>query len=137
MTERSTARALVVTPDRHVLLISMAFPWRDRPIWIAPGGGLLPGETWEEAGHVARGVGPKLWERYLDIHHDGQYTRLHERYFLVRAARFEPEPGDHEAHEQSWFRAFRWWPIAALASDAAVEAGASLQAVLTPSYRSA
>jgi len=141
MIERRAARALVVTPDRHVLLMKMAFPWLSRAIWIAPGGGLQRGETWEaaalrelqeETGFLATGIGPQLWERTLHIEHKEQITRLHERYFVVRARRFEPGSARLEAQERGWFRGFRWWPLSELAKDDSVELGCTLQAVITP-----
>lgn len=130
---------LLVTPDDHVLLMSMAFPWVDSPVWIAPGGGLQAEESWaeaavrelrEETGFIAQTIGKPVWERYLDINHDQQVTRLHERYFVVQSARFEPSELRHEPVERAWFREFRWWPVAALAEDDAVEAGAMLQTVI-------
>ena len=140
MIERRAARALVVTPDQQVLLMKMAFPWLDRPMWIAPGGGLERGETWEaaalrelheETGFLARTVGPMLWERTLDIQAERQITRLHERYFLIRAERFEPDSTRHEALERSFFRGFHWWPVSALTADDSVELGGTLQAAIS------
>lgn len=136
---RRAARGLLLTPERELLLMRMAFPWCTTPIWIAPGGGLEPGEGWDEAvvrelreetGLVVTRVGPAVWERTLQIEYQGDITHLHERYFLVQTERFEPAPARLEQDERGWFQAFRWWPLAALSTCEAVDAGEALRAVV-------
>jgi ADP-ribose pyrophosphatase YjhB (NUDIX family) len=102
----------------------MAFPWFERPVWIAPGGGLEDGEPAvdglqrelaEETGRRDLRVGPEVWERRFVVEHEGRVVHAHERYFLVRTARFEPDVRGLEQHEQAWFRGFRWWRAQELA----------------------
>ncbi|MEY4575819.1 MAG: hypothetical protein RL701_522 [Pseudomonadota bacterium] len=47
--------------------------------------------------------------------------RLYERFFVIRAARLEPDTTAHESFEQTWFLGFRWWPLPEIATCEAVE----------------
>src|SRR6267378_1635816 len=44
MTERNAVRAILLTPDKRVLLLRIRLPGVS-PFWIAPGVGIEPGET--------------------------------------------------------------------------------------------
>src|SRR6266850_1492369 len=44
MTERNAVRAIILTPDERVLMLRIRLPGVS-PFWIAPGGGIEPGET--------------------------------------------------------------------------------------------
>ena len=48
-TEREAVRAIVLTPEREVLLMRIHSPDGEHVFWIAPGGGLQAGETIEQA----------------------------------------------------------------------------------------
>jgi ADP-ribose pyrophosphatase YjhB (NUDIX family) len=138
--ERPAARGLLVTPARELLLMQMAFPWNAAPIWIAPGGGLEANETWEEAlvrelreetGFALPFTCQEIGQRTLDVAAtDGNITRLRERYFLIRAERFEPDTSAHGSFEQTTFRKFRWWPLDEIATCDAVENGATLHTLI-------
>jgi 8-oxo-dGTP pyrophosphatase MutT (NUDIX family) len=137
--KRRAARGLLLTSDREVLLMRMAFPWVATPIWIAPGGGLEAGERWEDAlvrelreetGLCVASVGPLIWERTIQIEHRGDITHLHERYFLVATPRFEPVSTCLEHGERGWFQEFRWWPLTALSTCQAVDAGQTIRTIL-------
>src|ERR1700712_460252 len=89
---RRAVRALMLADDQ-LLLMEMNFAFRDAPIWIAPGGGLLPGESaeaglrreiLEETGQSGIEVGPLVWQRQFDIATPKQTIRQDELYFLVR-----------------------------------------------------
>ena len=101
----------------------MAFPWRDEDVWILPGGGIEPGERAESA--VAREVEEETgatdirivgeaWRRKSFV--EATDTHLHQRYFLVHAARFDARPTDLSEQEMAWVREYRWWSVTALAS---------------------
>lgn len=121
---RSAVRALILTPDDHVLLVRFVFPTLE--VWALPGGGLEPGEDHlaalrrelrEEVGldvdAGAAEIGPHVWTRehiipFLDGRWDGQRDHVH----LVRTERFEPTP------HLSWdelrterLHEIRWWSL--------------------------
>jgi ADP-ribose pyrophosphatase YjhB (NUDIX family) len=137
---RHVVRAILLTPRREVLLMQMAFPWYERSVWIAPGGGLDPEEDprqgllrelAEETGNSDLSIGPQVGECALSVEHEGRLVRLHERYYLVPTNRFEPIPQAFEDHEKAWFREFRWWSMEALASDAPVTSPDTLSAMIS------
>lgn len=71
--ERRAIRALILTPEREVLLLRNRAPQRGDPFWIAPGGGMERDETQEQAlkrelaeelGLLSFEAGPILWRRH-------------------------------------------------------------------------
>jgi len=118
---RQAVRALLITPDAHVLLVRFEFP--DATVWSLPGGGLDPGENHldalhreliEEVGLHDPVVGAHVWNReHIVPHLDGLWDGQRDRYYLVEAAeRFEPDPAlsweqlrDERLHE------LRWWHV--------------------------
>jgi 8-oxo-dGTP pyrophosphatase MutT (NUDIX family) len=118
--ERRSARVLVLSPTRRVLLMKFRFPWHEGDVWITPGGGLEPGETaeaaavrelFEETGLTLPRVGPELWTREHPLSWSGRTVLLCERYFLAEVAEFEPRAVDLPGDEGVWFRGFRWCPV--------------------------
>ena len=115
---RSAARALIIDPADHTLLVKFVFP-SGIEAWALPGGGLDPGETvedglrrelHEELGLTDVPIGPHIWSREHIIPmitgHDGQVERVH----LVRMERFEPVPliGWEQMNAEFVFE-MRWW----------------------------
>lgn len=141
--ERNAVRALIVA-DGHLLLMQMAFPWRDGPFWITPGGGIEDGEEpalalarelAEELGPHELVIGPEVWHQTVDIPQGDHLLRQHERFFLVSTSRFTPASAGMTAHERSWFLGFRWWPLDVLASEASIFDGAKLEMLARADYR--
>ena len=98
---REAVRALLVTPDEHILLVRFEFP--DATVWSLPGGGLDPGESHlealhreliEEVGLHDPVVGAHVWNRVHVIPHlDGRWDGQRDRYYVVEATeQFEPTP---------------------------------------------
>jgi TDG/mug DNA glycosylase family protein len=106
---RQAVRALVVAPDRRVLMLHYANEYDEW--WIPPGGGLNPGESdeaglrrelLEEIGIDDFEIGPLLieHERYFLLEDDygGQLNRI----YLVRVPAFEARVVS-EARDARWF----------------------------------
>jgi TDG/mug DNA glycosylase family protein len=119
--ERRAVRALVVDPERRVLLLRWeraGSVW-----WIAPGGGLLEGEGDEEG--LRRELGEELglrqfelgplvrdYEHVLPSH--ARLLRQRNRVYLVRVHAFEPAPTVDLAAEH--IAGHRWWTAEELAT---------------------
>ena len=106
---RLGVRALVVDPDRRVLLLH--YENEHQSWWIPPGGGVDPGESdeqtlrrelREEIGLEELEIGPVLWERthwfLLEPGHSGQRNRV----YLVRVPAMEARVVS-EALDARWF----------------------------------
>jgi 8-oxo-dGTP pyrophosphatase MutT (NUDIX family) len=118
---RQAVRALLVTPDDHVLLVRFEFP--GRTVWALPGGGLDAGETHldalrrellEEVGLTEPVIGLHVWNReHIIAHEDGLWDGQRDRYYVVEATeRFEPSPaltwGQLRAER---LHELRWWHV--------------------------
>lgn len=129
---RPAARALVLDPQDRVLLVAHA-PDATRRVWTAPGGGLQPDETHEQAvvrelveeiGIEVVAPGPWVWSRRVTFDFRGCWLDQEERWFLVRldagiAADEAPldDPGAVEV---------RWWSVGELRTTTAELAPAGL-----------
>ncbi len=120
---RQAARAVVLDPANRVLLVRFEMPtWTG---WATPGGGLVPGESHEEAirRELAEEVGLEVFELGAAIWHrthivpilDGRWDGQVERIFLVRTPEFTPTPRFSEvALRAEWLAGWRWWTAAEL-----------------------
>ena len=118
---REAARAVVLAPDRHVLLVRFEFPQASR--WALPGGGIEPGESAvealrrelaEEVGLHDASIGPHVWNRlhlipFINGLYDGQREQIH---LVAVDDRFEPRPAlDWEQLNAEYVFELRWWHI--------------------------
>ncbi len=116
---RPAARLLLLTPQGSILL----FRSRARsggPLWFPPGGGLEPGESYEQAalrelaeetGLQLSAPGPCVWTREHVWQGDRLYRSLERYYRLQIPGPFDPKPqaiGAFESYmrEPGWWR---WW----------------------------
>jgi 8-oxo-dGTP pyrophosphatase MutT (NUDIX family) len=108
----------VIDPDDRILLVRFQFP--QRTLWAAPGGGIEPGESPEEAirreleeetGLSEVEVGPPIWTRLHIIPFiGGRWDGQREQYHLVRTPSFEPTPRlSWEQLNAEYVFALRWW----------------------------
>ena len=118
---RHAARAILVTPNREILLLRIQAPGDSEFFWITPGGGLEEGETVEsglrrelreELGLVDFHVGPLVWRRQHTFDWGDQRICQSEQYFVVHVPRFKPRIFDDE--EMRVVDTIQWWPVADL-----------------------
>jgi 8-oxo-dGTP pyrophosphatase MutT (NUDIX family) len=123
---RSAARALLLTPSQHILLVRFEFPAGTR--WALPGGGLDEGEDHvtalrreliEEVGLHDVEIGPHIWTRehriaFVNGLWDGQREHIH----LVQVPEvFEPQPVlDWQTLNAEYLFELRWWHIDEIAA---------------------
>lgn len=126
-TTRKAARAILITPQSEVLLIRMAFPWREVHLWILPGGGIEQGESakdavkrevYEETGATNIKFEGEAWHRESFV--EAKNTHLDQRYFLAFTEQFDPKPTDLSEQESDWIREYRWWSVEELESESIV-----------------
>jgi len=117
--ERRAARVIVIDPDGAVLLQQIEGDSGVRS-WIVPGGGLAPGESYEEAAmrELAEEVGLRgvklgqwVWRRTSEFAFRGVRYRQYERFFVARAARFTFDQSGLEDIEVGVVLDHRWWSI--------------------------
>jgi 8-oxo-dGTP pyrophosphatase MutT (NUDIX family) len=114
--ERDAIRAIVLTPEREVLLMRIRAPEGGDWFWITPGGGLEPGESIEaglrremkeELGLERFDIGPLVWRRQHTFNWDGRRILQRERYHVVHVPRFDPRMSDPV--EAKVLDQFKWW----------------------------
>ncbi len=125
---RPTARVLLLDGDDRVLLFRASWPDPDsgRPFWFAPGGGVEPGETHEDAARRELGeetgidaaIGPCIWVRAHTwfFPHRATWVRSDERYFLARIDRADVDARGWTPLERALTAEHRWWSAEALAA---------------------
>jgi 8-oxo-dGTP pyrophosphatase MutT (NUDIX family) len=119
--QRFAVRAVVVTPEREVLLMRTR-PVTRPPYWLTPGGGVERGESEEQAlrrelheetGLLSFEVGPLLMQHSFVGPGPRRITHR-QRLFMVSHPRFEPYMSD--AMEARTIERFHWWPLSELCS---------------------
>ncbi len=117
--QRYAARVVLLDPQGRVLLMSYDDPPPNGFHWCTPGGGLDPGETYEQAalrelaeetGWTDIELGPEVYQqtRMVEIP-QGQFLQ-HERLFLARTdVSSRPITGVDAMHDSDGIAGWRWW----------------------------
>ena len=137
LVHRRAVRALILTPERHVLLLRIHTPDGADRFWIAPGGGLEPDETpedglrrelSEELGLTGFEIGPLVWRRHHTFNWGERRISQQEEFRIVHLDQFEPVMTD--VVEAETLDYFRWWRLADLDATTERLTPVSLAAIL-------
>lgn len=122
---RPSGRVVLVDGRERVLLLDQGVPEEGGRLWVTPGGGLAPGESfaqgalrelWEETGLRLAESGPLVWTRRIVFRWSGRVIDSDERFFFAHLPDLEiaVAPAALEPHEVATVSGHRWWGVAAL-----------------------
>lgn len=131
MAARPTARVIVLDAEDRVLLFQIedrllsevsapCVVAEPRLFWIAPGGGVEDGETFEDAarrelleetGITAGALGACIHEDTWVLHTVEAGIEFWVRFFLIRVATTEVSLDGQHPLERATHRAHRWWSL--------------------------
>jgi 8-oxo-dGTP pyrophosphatase MutT (NUDIX family) len=126
MIVRPTARLIALDPDSAVLLFRCRFdddPNLPRTFWVLPGGGVEPGESYEnaarrelceETGIAIDAVGPCVLEEEQPGRHPAFGDRdivYRDRVFLTRLTASDVASLRPDAVKESGYQEHRWWTL--------------------------
>jgi ADP-ribose pyrophosphatase YjhB (NUDIX family) len=123
MTSRVSARVIVVDGLGRVLLFRDDDP--ERPHWFPPGGGVLPGETIEDAAHRELReetgldvieLGTVVLTRDVEWSFEGETYEQREYYFRVDVEPFDVDATGWTELERRVIAEWRWWTPEELAA---------------------
>ena len=118
---RPAARIILIDGRDRILFCRGEEPETGRSFWVMPGGGLEPGETFEQAvireAHEETGLiitpGPCVWHRHHRHEWNGKIFDQFEKFFVARVP-----PSSHVSGgtPDSYIKEYRWWTLEEIAA---------------------
>jgi len=129
---------IVFDPGGRVLLLRATLK-TSRDFWVVPGGGLEPGETWEQAAHreileetgLTISLGPIVWIRNHVFSEAGKDYNLHERFFVGRSDSDRVAPRNTD----SYVIGHRWWSVEEILASDVIFAPRRFKELIVPIVR--
>jgi 8-oxo-dGTP pyrophosphatase MutT (NUDIX family) len=119
--DRAAARVVLLDPEDRILLQQVRpDESEERTVWLTPGGGLAPRETYrqaalrelhEEVGLAAASLGPCIWVRKHEFVFRGTKYRQRERFFIARTESTSIDSSRHDSIEAEIVLGYRWWRL--------------------------
>jgi 8-oxo-dGTP pyrophosphatase MutT (NUDIX family) len=117
---RPVARILLLDAEDRILLLQAVHAADGYTFWVAPGGGVEPGESFERAARrelleetgLEAPVERWVWTRRHQHVWNGRPSDQYERFFVARTATTEIRPLKQDSHVV----AYRWWTLPQLLS---------------------
>ena len=115
---RPAARLLVIDPDDRLLLFRVEDPTIAVPVlWMTPGGGLEPGESYEQAARrelaeetgIDAPLGPCVWVRRHVSTFGGRWYDSSQRFYVVQSPTTDVVTDGWTEGERAVMTAHRWW----------------------------
>ena len=112
---RTAARVLVIDARLRLLLLKAVRPETGDSFWIAPGGGVADGESFEttaprelhEETGLAALIGPCVWTRRHSYIWNGHEHKQYERFFVAHAIGGDVRP----RHPDTYVTDHHWWTL--------------------------
>ena len=132
---RLAARILLIDTVDRLLLMQARHPL-GHFFWVAPGGGLEPGETFEAAAQrelleetgQSPPIGPCVWTRRHSYLWDGRQFDQAERYFMARTTSELVKP----LKLDDYIVGYRWWSLDEITASTEIFAPRQLARFLSP-----
>jgi 8-oxo-dGTP pyrophosphatase MutT (NUDIX family) len=138
---RHAARILLIDEhDRLLLFRAIPQAFQGEAFWFPPGGGLLPGETHEQAARrelreetgLEAPIGPCVWTRRHIFRFKDVWYDQREQYYVTRVPASEIVTDGWEDVEREMMDRGHWWSLAEIRASAEVFVPRRLGELLPP-----